>query len=113
MTFSELTKWYMELEKVKTLAYYPTLKICLERFNEAFGTMVVSRMKPTELENYQARRKREGKSDQTVDQEIGSAKTMINKAFDNDLVGSLWPMLVKRPKFLMDALPRMDSSSMT
>ena len=87
MTFSELTKWYLDLEKVKTLAYYPTLKICLDRVNEEFGTRIVSDIKPADLENYQARRKRQGKSDQTIDQEIGAAKTMINKAFDNDLVG--------------------------
>jgi len=87
MTFSELTKWYLDLEKVKTLAYYPTLKICLDRVNEEFGTRIVSDIKPADLENYQARRKRQGKADQTIDQEIGAAKAMINKAFDNDLVG--------------------------
>lgn len=98
MTFNELTKWYMELEKVKALAYYPTLKICLDRINEEFGTRVVSDIKPADLENYQARRKKQGKSDQTIDQEIGSAKTMINKAFDNDLVSGDTLKAFKRVK---------------
>lgn len=101
MTFNELTKWYMELEKIKALAYYPTLKICLDRCNEEFGSMIVGQLKPADLENYQARRKREGKSDQTVDQEIGAAKAMINKAFDNDLVGGDTLKAFKRVRKLL------------
>src|SRR4030043_51766 len=34
MTFNELTEWYLSLEKVKALPYYPTIRICLDRFNE-------------------------------------------------------------------------------
>ena len=48
--------------------------------------MIVSQIKPADLENYQAKRKREGLADATIDQEIGTAKTMIFKAFDNDIV---------------------------
>ena len=33
MTFSELAKWYLDLEKVKNKAYYPTVKFNLESFN--------------------------------------------------------------------------------
>ena len=101
MTFNELTKWYMDLEKVKNLAYYPTLKICLDRFNEEFGSMIVSQIKPADLENYQARRKGQGRADQTVDQEIGSAKAMINKAFENDLVGGDTLKAFKRVRKLL------------
>ncbi len=43
-------------------------------------------MKPVDLENYQTSRKKEGYSDSYVDQEIGAARTMIIKAFDNDIV---------------------------
>lgn len=85
--FSELTEWYLGLEKVKALAYCAILKINIGSFNEVFGNDIVSSIKPADLENYQAKRKKEGYSDSYIDQEIGAAKTVINKAFDNGLVG--------------------------
>ena len=87
MTFSELAKWFLKLEKVKARAYYPTLTINLGSFLEEFGNMIVCDIKPAALENYQAKRSAAGYSDSYIDQEIGAARTMINKAFDNDLVG--------------------------
>jgi integrase len=91
MTFNELTKWYQELEKVKALASYDIIKINLNKFNSVFGDMKVSKIRPADLENYQAKRLKEGKAPATVDHEIGKAKTMVFKAFDNDLVGvSTW-----------------------
>ncbi|MCJ7545962.1 MAG: site-specific integrase [Deltaproteobacteria bacterium] len=86
MTFQQLTDWYLGLEKVKALASYPTLTINLKRFNSDFGNIVVCQIKPADLENYQAKRKAEGMAEATIDHEIGAAQTMINKAFDNDLV---------------------------
>ena len=87
MTFNELTKWFLELEKVKAKAYYPTLRYNLTSFNAEFGNVIVNQIKPMDLENYQAKRKAAGYSDSYVDQEIGAARTMIYKAFDNDLLG--------------------------
>ena len=87
MTFNELTKWYLKLEKVKVLASYGTITINLNKFNSVFGEMVVSHIKPADLEDYQTKRLNEdNKSEGTVDHEIGKAKTMIYKAFDNDMV---------------------------
>jgi integrase len=87
MSFNELTKWYLKLEKVKSLAYYSILTINLNSFNSSFGDVIVNKIKPVDLENYQAKRKAEGLSDSYIDSQIGAARTMINKAFDNDLVG--------------------------
>ena len=56
-------------------------------FKQIFGNILVGQTKPVDLENYQAKRKTEGYADKTIDDEIGEARTMINKAFDNDLVG--------------------------
>ena len=86
MTFRELAKWYLGLEKVKALPSYWLLELSLKKFNSVFGDMIVSQIKPSDLENYQAKRKKEGLADATIDQEIGTAKTMIFKAFDNDMV---------------------------
>jgi len=46
----------------------------------------VGDVKPIDLENLQAKRKTEGMADKAVDDEIGYARTMIIKAFDNDKV---------------------------
>lgn len=101
MTFKELTDWFLDLEKVKSLAYYPTLQFCLDRFNEEFGNMVVSHIKPIDLENYQARRKTEGRADSTIDHQIAAARTMVIKAFDNDLVGGDTLKVFKRVKKML------------
>jgi integrase len=86
MRFSELKEWYLGLEKVKALASYWLVELSLNKFNSEFGNFIVSQIKPADLENYQAKRKAEGKADATIDQEIGAAKTTIFKAFDNGQV---------------------------
>ena len=86
MTFRELTEWYLGLEKVKNLRYYRSLQIYVKTFNEEFGNQIVGKIKVTDLENYQARRKRESKADATVDQEIGAARAMVIKAVDDDMI---------------------------
>ncbi len=101
MTFQEMTKWYLDLEKVKSLSYYPTLTFCLDRFNEEFGNMVVSQIRPIDLENYQAKRKNEGRADSTIDHQIASARTMVMKAFDNDMVGGDTLRVFKRVKKML------------
>ena len=87
MTFQELAKWYLNLEKVKALASYWVIELSLKKFNTVFGKQFVSKIKSVDLENYQAKRKKEGIAPATIDHEIGKTKTMIRKAFDNDLVG--------------------------
>ena len=49
MTFNELTQWFLSLEKVKSLAYYPTLTINLKKFNAVFGDVIVNQIKPVDL----------------------------------------------------------------
>lgn len=99
--FSELSEWYLGLEKVKSLAYYGILKINLDSFNAVFGDYVVNSIKSADLENYQAKRKKDGYSDSYIDQEIGAAKTVINKAFDNDLVSGDTLKAFKRVRKLL------------
>jgi integrase len=87
MTFQELTDWYLDLESVKEKRYYPVLQISLAKFNRVFGKRIVSEIKPSELEDYRAKRKKEGKAESTIDQEISAAKVVVNKAFLDDKVG--------------------------
>ena len=87
MTFEALAKWYLNLEKVRALKSFWLVELCLTKFNKEFGDRVVNSVKLADLENYQAKRLKLGKAPATVDHEIGKAKTMIIKAFENDLVG--------------------------
>ena len=87
MTFEELAKWYLNLEKVKILSSYWHIQTKLDRFNSDFGKMMVSEIKPSMLENHQAKRKAQKRANATIDQEIKAARTMEKKAFFNGLVG--------------------------
>jgi len=48
--------------------------------------MAVDGIKPVLLEDYQEDRERQGRAAATIDMEISIAKTMIIKAFDNDMI---------------------------
>jgi len=86
MTFSELARWYLDLKSVQALASLPRVKCCLCNFTDSFGDRIVSSLKPVDLENYQHKRLEAGRTPATVDMELTIAKTMVLKAFDNDLV---------------------------
>jgi integrase len=90
MSFNELTEWYLNLESVKALARYYILKINLNSFNQVFGNNIVNTLKPVDLENYQAKRKAQGQAD-----------SMVNKAFDNDIVSGDTIKIFKRVKKLL------------
>jgi integrase len=87
MTFNELAEWFFRLNKVKARRYFKTLKYDMACFNAEFGDMIVGSIKPSDLENYQVKRKERGDADSYIDAQIGAARNMINRAFDNGLVG--------------------------
>jgi integrase len=87
LTFSELAEWYLGLRSVQRLASHRRIRTAFANFNEVFGGKRVSRIKPQELEDYQSRRTDQGKSAATIDMELSIVKTMVTKAFDNDMVG--------------------------
>ena len=103
MTFNQLAEWYLGLEKVKNLASYWRIELALNKFNSVFGNDLVSSIQPADLENYQARRKAEGLADATIDQEIGAAKSLIYKAFDNDMISGEILKKFKRIRKLLKA----------
>ena len=83
ITFSQLTDWYLNLEKIKALAWYPQLTILLNRFNNDLGGVLVSQVIPIDIENLRVKRQQAGYALSTIDQEVGAAKAMVNVAFDN------------------------------
>ncbi len=101
MPFNELSKWYLDLEIVKSKAYYETLTINLSSFNKEFGETMVRDIKTSALQNYQAKRKAAGYSDSYIDQEIGAARAVINKAFDDDLVSGDTVKVFRKVKKLL------------
>jgi integrase len=86
MTFSELSEWYLGLEKVKGLASFKTIKTYLRKFKREFGNRKIATIKLMDLENLQEKRKKEGLKPKTIDDEINYAKSMVIKAFNNDMV---------------------------
>jgi len=101
MTFKELSEWYLGLEMVKGKAYFRTVQYNLASFNKVFGETIVRDIKAEALEEYQAKRKALGLSHSYIDQEIGAARGMINKALDNDLVGGDTIQVFKKVKKLL------------
>ena len=93
MTFNQLTEWFLPFERDRAVAgeisedYLYRKKINLNTFNAEFGDMVVNAIQSQDLNRYKAIRKTSGKSDSYIDQELGSAKSMINTAFYNRKVG--------------------------
>jgi integrase len=86
MTFVELAEWYLDLSPVKKLSSYNRIKQGIDNFNRKFGTRIVSTLKPLDLEEYQEKREEDGRAPATIDMEISLVKTMVTKAFDNDIV---------------------------
>jgi integrase len=86
LTFAELAEWYLELNPVKKLASYERIKGALANFNREFGNRIIGSLKPLDLEDYQEKREELGRAPATIDMEISLVKTMVTKAFDNDLV---------------------------
>jgi integrase len=86
MTFNELSEWYLDLIPVKKLVSYNRIRQGIANFNREFGERIVSTLKPLDLEDFQEKREEDGRAAATVDMEISLMKTMITKAFDNDLV---------------------------
>lgn len=87
MTFNELAEWYLGLEKVKSLASFKTVLGYVKKFNKEYGKTIISRVRLADLENLQEKRKKEGLKPKTIDDEINYVKSMIIKAFYNDIVG--------------------------
>ena len=86
ITFQDLGKWYLAQAKVQDLAYHKTLQYNISAFNSEFGQHLVNKIKLLDLENYQSLRKKAGKSDSYIDQEVGAARRMLVKAWENDMV---------------------------
>jgi len=101
ITFDELSKWYLNLNSVKRLASYDRTEGALKYFNAHLGQYMVNQIKQTDLEDYQDKRKEQGRAGATIDMEIKIAQTMVTKAFDNDMVDGHALKAFRRTKRLL------------
>jgi integrase len=86
ITFTEMIDWYLHLPSVTDLSSARRVRSALNNIRAAFGSIQARHIKPIDLESYQIKRERQGASYATIDMEISIAGTMVNKAFDNDMV---------------------------
>jgi integrase len=102
ITFNELTKWYLKQTSVKKLASYDRVTVVLKNFNAVCGDFQVNEIKQVDLEEYQQRRKKQGRADATIDMEIKYAQTAVTKAFDNDMVDGRCLKAFRKTKRLLE-----------
>jgi integrase len=86
ITFSELADWYKDLEQIKKLSSFKRVKAILANFNGEFGQHLVNKIKASDLTGYQEKRLEQKASPRTVDYEISIIKTMVTRAFYDDLI---------------------------
>lgn len=87
MTFSELTKWYIEARADEGLRSFSDIKTDLANFNAMHGDRVVQDLRLEDLEQYQRARLKAGRAPATIDQELVNVKGMMNRALKNKKIG--------------------------
>jgi len=97
-TFNELASWYLKRPDVKRLKSYERIEDALDNFNEVFGRRHINTVKPSDLVSYQEKRSKDGRSNSTIDMELSIAKTMINRAFDDDKVSGKTLKVFRAPR---------------
>lgn len=85
-TFEELSKWYLDLEYIKDLKMYEVLKLHIKIWNEQFGGFQVNRIKSSSIKNFQVKLLKTGKSRSYIDQIVGTARAIVNRAFEDDML---------------------------
>jgi integrase len=88
MTFNQFAEWYKKLAEVKALSTYARVEGCLANFNAVYGDRVVTTILPMDLREYQAKRAAEGRKPATIDYELSTVKTMVNRARANRMVSA-------------------------
>jgi integrase len=92
LSFQELSDWYTETilpvrAQNRGLKDTSTIRDRLHVFNKTFGDRKLGTIKKADLEAYQARKRKEGLSDATIDQHIKAARQVVKEAFKNGEIG--------------------------
>jgi DNA primase len=86
ITFNELADWYLNLEKTKKPKAYSAVYCRVQNFNQVYGPRYLVDIKLEDLENYKEIRSRQDIKNTTIDNEMVQVKTVIIKAWKNDMV---------------------------
>jgi integrase len=104
-SFSELTAWYVEIEKTRCkaegISSFRRKQDCLNSFNAVFGDTIVRDITLADLENYKLKRLTEGIAKRTVDYHLGEVKRMMKAAWhSNKISGRTWRIFDNTKKLL-------------
>ena len=89
---------------VPKLSSYRQIKIRLNNFNTVFGHMMVGKIKSIDIENYEIKREHERIEPGTLDNETGTVKSMVTKAFDNGMIDGRCLKAFRKTKKLLKSL---------
>jgi integrase len=103
MVFSELTAWYIAIEKTRCETKgisFRRKQNCLDNFNAVFGNTIVRDVTLAGLERYKLDRSKEV-SERQIDYEIGEVKKMMRTAWNaNKISGKTWKIFDSLEKVL-------------
>ena len=85
MTFTELSEWYLELNPVKKLASFNRIRR-VRKLQPGIWRAHCQHLETPGPGGLPGKAGRRGQAPATIDMEISLVKTMVTKAFDNDLV---------------------------
>lgn len=88
ITFNALAEWFTQTPRFQSMKSNYVLRINLDSFLKEFGPRTITSVTRLDLENYQLKRKNEGRSPSYIDQEIGAARNMLNTAWNGDKISS-------------------------
>lgn len=81
VTFSDLIKWYQDLDDLKKLKSFDRIGFILANFEAVHGGLLVNDLNLGDLTAYQKKRAADGAAPRTIDYEVSVVKTMVTKAF--------------------------------
>jgi integrase len=88
ITFKELAEWYLDIEEIKGKASYRQMEYRVKLLNKEIGDRLVTHILPVDLQNYREKRRKKGVALATIDDEIGQAKMIVKRSWENKKVSA-------------------------
>jgi integrase len=86
-TFGDLALWFLQNEKIKSLAFFKGLQSHIKLFNEIFGNKQIGQLTREELQGFQVSLKSRDYSNSYIDQIVDTARWMVTEALDSEIIG--------------------------
>ena len=85
-TFAQLGEWYLDLDKIKALAFFKGMRRHLDIFNAEYGGLSVGDLRLEHLQSFQVKASKDYAASY-VDQITDTVKAAVTLALDNDKIG--------------------------